>query len=127
MARKISFIVWNKVKKEWVHGREYGGCHLFGTTILLGDFMNGVDLSELNHCVPLQSIERQDKNGVHIFEGDILKNPSGWVEIIEWGRNCGCCGDVEGFILPGSFKDLELIGNIHSDPELIPDHYKHLR
>ena len=89
-----------------------------------------------------QFIGLTDKNGKKIFEGDIIgyKWNSGirydWYKyygkykvegIVRYGNfNCSCCdgvfgwyiedGDIRGF---GDHTDLEVIGNIHDNPELL--------
>lgn len=120
LPREIKFRFWNIFQHKWedLEKRHYTG-------FSAQDHFD--ELFDESNIVPQQYTGYKDSLGREIYEGDILKKPNGWVEIVEWGRNCGCCGDVEGFMLPSSFKDLELIGNIRSNPELIPDHYKHLR
>lgn len=69
--RIIKFRVWNSKTKSWVHGPGQEP-HLFGETILLGGFMQGVPLLDLNDCVPLQFTGMLDDDGKEIYEGDIV-------------------------------------------------------
>ena len=71
MNREIKFRVRNTKTNEWVHGPGYE-VNLFGETILLGGFMDGVGLKELDDCVPLQFTGLKDKNGKEVYEGDIV-------------------------------------------------------
>lgn len=68
----------------------------------------------------------QDKNGVDIFEGDIVLCVNGHKGIIEWEAN-DCCFNVEGYYDPSNDyptmafiegQPFEVIGNIHESPEL---------
>ena len=80
-----------------------------------------------------------DKNGTKIFEGDIVNYPdtylswSGDVDVkgnvgaVEWSKITMCfyfsnriAVDMEEFfVLNGCMTDVEVIGNIHDNPELI--------
>ena len=67
-----------------------------------------------------------DKNGVKIFEGDILKDSLGWVCLVKWddsnGRFLGYHKKPRGdtyVCYVGREPAQEIIGNIHDNPELI--------
>lgn len=122
--RQIKFRVWNAKKKKWIHppGHEV---NLFGETILLGGFMNGVSVEGLNDCHALQFTGLLDKNKKEIYEGDIVKGSGdtsasqGAIVVIEY--------EPMRFVLraPGKkwcrdlfLETLEVIGNIYDNPEL---------
>jgi uncharacterized phage protein (TIGR01671 family) len=69
--RTIKFRVWNKRTNKWVHGPGQEP-NLFGETILLGGFMYGVGVLELNDCIACQYTGVNDKNGKEIYENDLL-------------------------------------------------------
>ncbi len=76
MNRTISFRAWHSKQNQWLHDKSWGGCHILGETIWLGEWCR-VPIDELNDVVVEQNTGLKDKHGVDIFEGDILANPYG--------------------------------------------------
>jgi uncharacterized phage protein (TIGR01671 family) len=107
--REIKFRMWQPIIKEmFSHGMIF--------------YAGAIDAHNKQEIILMQYTGLKDKNGKEIYEGDILKNPryeeSYVVEYhgdgyVGWGddRRSGC------YLITD--EDIEIIGNIHENPELI--------
>lgn len=82
-----------------------------------------------DHCPVMQFTGLQDKNGKEIYERDILEalhpgylNESG-KKIVYWREEDACYYlkpvDASGFLPISFFEEVEVIGNIYENPELL--------
>ncbi len=142
ISRIIKFRVCNKATKSWVHGPGHE-INLFGEVILLGGFMQGIPLRELNDCVAFQFTGLLDKNSKEIYEGDIVE--CGWVTrqvgivAYHFGRylvvspeeylddtlsrpnsgNCWYISELSNMITSSPEEIFEIIGNVFENSELL--------
>jgi len=127
MNRPIQFRVWHNTRKEWVHDSRppLGGINLFGETILMGELLQH-SIEELNDYVAMQFTGLTDKNGVEIYEGDIVSDSEGEKYAVSWLEG----GSTGWFPFAGQMSwaryfrgmaplEYQVIGNVHETPELL--------
>lgn len=116
---------------------------------IIGKFRNGStsvplkfeDKRNGEDVILMQSTGLKDKNGVEIFEGDVVSRNSGMPNVVEFGKwiyeeDFGYKIKNIGFYLNSSYdddelfqamdyedirKNYEVIGNIYENPELLED------
>lgn len=129
--REIKFRAWHKKYKYMARVADIS----FNRGIVN---LNGADISKIEDLELMQYTGLKDKNGVEIYEGDILKYPDNdekdCIGVVEYGHfNCSCCHAVFGFTTinyKGWEIDMlvndkeqtplyEVIGNVFEDKELL--------
>lgn len=133
MSRPIEFRAWFKENTDR-SGLNYHKVGMYN--IDLGEqYMDGTEFSEAMAYAEsiMQFTGLLDKNGTKIFEGDIVRYNTGEIWVVEWNvRQAGFCyknvyikdsngkkPSGVGFAqIPGS-HEVEVIGNIYENPELL--------
>ena len=106
--REIKFRVWDWVEKQMCH-------------VIAADFQDNADL--------MQYTGVKDKNGVEIYEGDVIRHPTGKYGTdfeIKWSPIlCGFTamqiesGHPSPQLNQGNMCYFEVVGNIYENPELV--------
>jgi len=134
--REIKFRVWDKVIRKMFIVREL---HFFGIGELEAVIVDYTDYGEKiikrgDRIILIQYTGLKDKNGKEIYKGDILeidwdwKSGEGERAEVRWDEKnatfrlfCYTKYGGEGWFMPENktWTKLEIVGNIHENPELI--------
>ena len=127
MGREIEFRAWLKDEKEMIEVKAIDfdeNSNVICVNYPKGKAYSGYDGDNIEL---MQFTGLKDKNGVKIFEGDIVKC-SKKIAVVKYGYdNCGCCQDVYGFTVLDKngvtdafpVEYCEVIGNIYENKELL--------
>lgn len=133
MNRKIKFRVWDKLEGRFINSSTPNQGHYIIT--LNGEFHNLQNGSGGNDYVIQQYTGLKDKNGVEIYEGDILERigDGSWCKIVICWDNFNCAFimknsfNLRGKGIPISDHNINIsdwaywvvCGNIFENPELL--------
>ncbi|MGT2800840.1 hypothetical protein Javan290_0041 [Streptococcus phage Javan290] len=128
------FRAWSKVDLENPEMKVVEGINYHGEGVWFNEIIDdetSADWADFNEIILMQSTGLFDKNGVEIFEGDIVLQNEWRKVVVSFGtqeveENFGDIRIFQGFNLnlgggyPTAVKnDFEVLGNIYENPELL--------
>ena len=123
--RELKLRAWYKPYKQMcqLESLRFDGNGVY-TAVLIEESFYDRRLVEAHEIVIEQFTGLKDKNGVNIYEGDILIDDTGepieyWVVKFSEGGFVGECTGVAEPLF--ELTNLEVVGNIHEDSELVEE------
>lgn len=119
--REIKFRAWNTLNNEMWDCDKIVLCGIYLSTSGVGLIDVDDDRNKQPQLIPMQYTGLKDKNGVEIYEGDILNTVDGNLTVI-WNKNMATFGIIKkGWVYTHFFgetlnsKNSEVIGNIYEN------------
>lgn len=124
--REIKFRAWDKDGKEMIEANGFyqkADPKISGNGLHLSDFLginkDGTIGKEHENIVLMQYTGLKDKNGVEIYEGDLLENNGNKPAEVRFKNGCYFAGNYNTELWTFAGGNKEVIGNIYENPELV--------
>lgn len=138
--REIKFRAWDKNKKSMIYAVDISHFDLIGTErslyyyypeqITETEWVQAQGVESIDNIELMQYTGLKDKNGVEIYEGDIVEiidvdSESVYLEVVEWGNDGGYFSKkIEWDYFPtiiANGLETRVIGNIYESPDLLKE------
>lgn len=120
MQDRFKFRVWNKVRQYFTTEKEMFICGN-GELVLIDEALNRTFVrNNINYKVSFCT-GLKDKNGKLIYEGDVVKDDHEALHQVKWCYNCFELYPLfkNGYTIGIVNDEIEVIGNIYENPELL--------
>lgn len=129
--REIKFRAWDKIEKQMcpvtrITFRQPAGYDFINVRIKWNGKIvdQGGFIGKDNTYILMRYIGAKDKNGVEIYEGDIIRSPAGKDYWIRWSELTYRfvaepipANRLEAQLVSRTISNYEVVGNIHESPE----------